>query len=39
MHPHGDARLAAVELGGSIFVEANRHMNKAAKVGQLIRQA
>lgn len=32
VHPHGNTSLRAVELGGSIFVRANRHMNKAVKV-------
>jgi hypothetical protein len=30
--PHGDARLRPVELGASIFVEANRHLVRAAEV-------
>ncbi|ORY25191.1 Prenylcysteine lyase-domain-containing protein [Naematelia encephala] len=29
--PHGDERLRPVELGASIFIEANRHLYKAAK--------
>lgn len=36
--PHGDERLRPIELGASIFVSANRHLVKGAKVrrGQLI---
>jgi prenylcysteine oxidase/farnesylcysteine lyase len=32
VYPHGDGRLRAQEVGASIFVEANRHLVKAAKV-------
>lgn len=32
VHPHGDERLRAQELGASIFVTANRYLQKAAKV-------
>jgi prenylcysteine oxidase/farnesylcysteine lyase len=32
VYPHGDERLRAQEVGASIFVEANRHLVKAAKV-------
>ncbi|RSH90653.1 hypothetical protein EHS25_001258 [Saitozyma podzolica] len=35
VHPHGDPNLRPVELGASIFVEANRHMVKAAKLFNL----
>lgn len=31
VYPHGDERLQPVELGASIFVDANRHMVKAAR--------
>ncbi|WVW81705.1 hypothetical protein I302_103700 [Kwoniella bestiolae CBS 10118] len=31
IHPHSDQRLRAQELGGSIFVEANRNMMKGVK--------
>jgi prenylcysteine oxidase/farnesylcysteine lyase len=34
VYPHGDERLRAQEVGASIFVEANRHLVKAAKVGR-----
>lgn len=30
--PHGDERLRPIELGASIFVSANRHLVKGAKV-------
>lgn len=36
VYPHGDERLRAQEVGASIFVEANRHLVKAAKVGQAL---
>lgn len=32
VYPHGDERLKAVELGASIFVDANRNLMKAVKV-------
>lgn len=32
VYPHSDPRTRPVELGASIFVEANRHMMKAVKV-------
>jgi hypothetical protein len=32
VYPHGDERLRPIELGASIFVDANKHMMKAAKV-------
>ena len=32
MYPHSDPRQRPVELGASIFVEANRHVVKAARV-------
>jgi hypothetical protein len=32
VYPHGDERLRAQEVGASIFVEANRHLVKAAQV-------
>jgi hypothetical protein len=32
VYPHGDERTRAIELGASIFVAANRHLVKAAKV-------
>ena len=38
-HPHGDENLRPVELGASIFVEANRHLVKAAKVSAERREA
>ena len=33
VYPHGDERLRPIELGASIFVSANRHLVKGAKVG------
>lgn len=32
VYPHGDNSLRAIELGASIFVDANKHLVKAAKV-------
>ncbi len=31
-YPHSDERMKAFEIGASIFVDADRHMVKAAKV-------
>jgi prenylcysteine oxidase/farnesylcysteine lyase len=33
VYPHSDELLRPQEIGASIFVEANRHLVKAAKVG------
>ena len=35
MYPHSDERLRPVESGASIFVDANRYLVKAAKVGEI----
>jgi hypothetical protein len=38
VHPHNNESLTPVELGASIFVEANTHLVKAAKVSPSFRQ-
>lgn len=39
VYPRDDPRARPIEIGASVFVEANKHMNKAAKVYELFLDA